>query len=41
MRIDGDSAFVLLDSATVGDAFLPIAREGDGWKVAALGVSAL
>ena len=41
LRVDGDSAFLLFHGAGGVDYFMPMAREGDKWKVAAISASAL
>jgi hypothetical protein len=41
LRVDGDSAFLLFHGAHAVDYFVPMARDGDEWKVAAIAPSAL
>jgi hypothetical protein len=41
LRVNGDSAFLLLHGAHGIDYFIPMAREGAEWKVAAIAPSAL
>ena len=39
MRVEDDSGFLLLKSPVVGLGYLPMAREDDEWKVAAIGAT--
>ncbi len=41
LRIKGQSAFLLFHGAHHTDYFMPMAKEGGGWKVAAIAASAL
>jgi hypothetical protein len=40
-RVDGDQGFLLFHGAQGVDYFMPMIREGDEWKVAAIAPSAL
>jgi hypothetical protein len=41
LRVSGESAFLLFHGAHHSDYFMPMAKEGGEWKVAALAASAL
>jgi hypothetical protein len=41
LRVDGDQGFLLFHGADNSDFFMPVAREGGRWKIAALAASEL
>jgi hypothetical protein len=41
VRVDGDTAFVLFESAALEHGFLPAVKEGDSWKVSSIGGASL